>query len=58
MSSELSCCLDIALFVACVRLVLWPNYGLVKDSLWIESATVLCPIGGIIVWPVMAGGVA
>ena len=57
LSSELSCGLDMALFVACVWLVLWPNYGLVVDSLWIESGTVLCPVGGIIVWPVMAGGV-
>ena len=45
-----------SLFVACVWLVLWPNYGLVMDSLWIEYGIVLCPIGGIIVWPVMAGG--
>ena len=46
------------LFVAYVWLVLWPNYGLVVDRLWTESGTVLCPIGGIIVWSVMAGGVA
>ena len=46
------------LFVAYVWLVLWPNYILVVDSLWTEFETILCPIGGIIVWPVMAGGVA
>ena len=46
------------LFVACVWLVLWPNYGLVVDRLWTESGTVLCPIGGVIMWSVMAGGVA
>ena len=30
---ELSCILCMALFVACVWLVLWPNYSLVMDSL-------------------------
>ena len=55
---KLSCGLDMALFVACVWLVLWPNYGLVVDSLWIKYVIVLCPVGGIIMWPVMAGGVA
>ena len=39
-----------ALFVAYVWLVLWPNYGLVVNNLWTESGTVLCPVGGIIVW--------
>ena len=46
------------LFVSCVWLVLWPNYGLVVDSLWTAFGTVLCPVGGIIVWLVMAGSVA
>ena len=45
-------------FVAYVWLVLWPNYGLVVDSLRTESGTVLCPVSGIIVWPIMASGVA
>ena len=58
LSSELSCYLDMALFISYEWLVLWPNYGLVVDSLWTKSRTVLCPVEGIIVWPVMAGGVA
>ena len=47
-----------ALFVTYVWLILWPNYGLIVDSLWTEYKTVLCPVGGIIVRPVLAGGVA
>ena len=47
-----------ALFIACVWLVLWPNYCLVVDSLWTESGTVLCCVGGIIVWSIMVGGKA
>ena len=58
LSLKLSYDLDMDLFIACVWLVLWPNYGLVVDSLWTESETVLCCVGDIIVWPVMAGGVA
>ena len=33
---------------------LWPGHGLDVDSPGIESGTVLCPICGMIVWPVMA----
>ena len=55
---EVSYGLDMAFFLACVWLVLWPNYGLVVDSLPTESGIVLCPVGGIIMWPVMASGVA
>ena len=58
LSSELSYGLDMVLFVACVCLVLWPNYGLVAESLWTESEIFLCRVGGIIVLPVMVGGVA
>ena len=47
-----------ALLVDYVWLVLWPNYGLVVDSLWTKSRIVLYPVGGIIVWQVMVGGVA
>ena len=46
------------LLVACVWVVLWPNYGLIVDSLWTESGTVLCLVGGIMVWPIMASGMA
>ena len=31
-----------ALLAACVGLVLWPDYGLVMDSLGIGSGIVLC----------------
>ena len=31
-----------ALLAACVRLVLWPYYGLVVDCLGTEPGTILC----------------
>ena len=31
------------LLATCVGLVLWPDYGLVVDSLGAGSGTVLCP---------------
>ena len=46
-----------ALFVAYAWLVLWPGHGLVVDSPGTESRTVLYPVFGMIVWPVMACGV-
>ena len=49
LSLELSYGFDMALFLVCVWLVLWPNYGLVVDSLWTESEIALCLVGGIIV---------
>ena len=55
---QFSCSLCMTLFVACVWLVLWSNYGLVVDSLWTEFGTIVFPVGGIIAWPVMACGVA
>ena len=55
---ELSCSLCMVVFVACVWLVLWPNYGLVMDNLWTGYETIVCLVGGIIAWPIMAGGVA
>ena len=58
LSLELSCGQDMALFVACVLLVLWPTFGLVVDSLWIQSMTILCHVGGIIVCLFMATGMA
>ena len=55
LSSELYYGLDIGLFVAYAWLVLWPDHGLVVDSLGTESGTVLYPIFGmIVVWPIMA----
>ena len=39
-------------------LVLWPNHGLDVDSPGTESGTILYPICGMIVWPVMACCVA
>ena len=33
---------------------LWPGFGLDLDSLGAESRVVLCPGGGMFVWPVMA----
>ena len=39
-------------------LVLWPNHGLDVDSPRTESGTILNPICGMIVWPVMACCVA
>ena len=44
LSSELSYGLDMALFVV--------------NSIWIESGTILCHVGDIIVWPIMASGMA
>ena len=47
-----------ALLAARVRLVLWPNYGLVVDSFGTRPGTVLCPGCGMLVWPVMVECVA
>ena len=42
------------LFVAYASLVLWPDHGLVVNILGTESGTILYPVCGVIVWPVMA----
>ena len=47
-----------AWLAACVRLILWPDYCLVVDSLRIGSGAVLCSGCGMLVWPVMAECVA
>ena len=39
-------------------LILWHDHGLDVDSPRTESRTVFYPIYGMIVWPVMACGVA
>ena len=42
------------LFVACARLVLWPDHCLVVNSPRTKSGTVLYPVCRVIVWLVMA----
>ena len=32
---------------------LWPNFGSDLDSLGVRSRVVLCPGGGMFVWPMM-----
>ena len=54
LSLELSCGLDMALFVACAWLVLWPDRVLVVDSPKTKSGTILYPVFDMIMWPVMA----
>ena len=54
LSLELSCGMDMALFMPCAWLVLWPDHGLVVDNPRTESRTVLYPVFDMIVWPVMA----
>ena len=58
MSSKKSYSLCIALLAARVVLVLWPNYGLVVDSLRTGPRTVLCPGCGTLLWLVMVECVA
>ena len=43
-----------ALFVVCAWLVLWPDHSLVVNNPGTKSKTVLYPICGVIMWPVMA----
>ena len=40
--------------MACARLVLWLDHGMVVNSLGTESGTVLYPVCGVIMWHVMA----
>ena len=44
-------------FMAYAWLVLWPDHGLVVDRLRTKSWTILYPVFGMIVWPIMACGV-
>ena len=43
--------------MAWIWLVLWPDHVLDGDSPGTKSETVLCPVCGMSVWPVMAYGV-